>query len=500
MQNKPLSFVHTRRLRIWSMTLMLAISSMVCACDIKQTIKNTYEDITMPAYEVQKFNWGAGASFYSIEHLGQDGGAFIPIPNQNWMKDAQGNIVASWLKDGSWWGGGVAAGMAKWPSLDRLPKTMRVTWYDYADNNFYQLDTDLPSQKWLYELMQQKGVDTGIAEGTIRAIPRYDTFEVGMAPKGLVILWLMGNAGDYKIELAHYQARKIEGMTLAKYKKQYLSETENLMTREDWFEEEAQQKFYRPETLAKLKAGWTPSQDWYVRLRTKYPYRFAMTGNAHLDEYDVYYGNEESNFVLGYEIEHENQTLKAVPKGVRLYFHDNAGQRYWMDMKFHEGAYNSGERDLTAIQKVFETMFPNRTAEDNDKPVKAEDFATMEVHVNDAMNSMSVELVKGTQRIDVKRYDLNVQKLAPDTFYPGVPAPTEEQKRLIKFGPQASTQNRAVKTGNICPQTGMWYCEGVSPEQGIYMRKGDPMPGQSYNKEARTKMEWHLIKPMGDDA
>lgn len=54
----------------------------------------------------------------------------------------------------------------------------------------------------------------------------------------------------------------------------------------------------------------------------------------------------------------------------------------------------------------------------------------MEVHVNDAMNSMSVELVKGTQRIDVKRYDLNVQKLAPDTFYPGVPAPTEEQKKI----------------------------------------------------------------------
>ena len=495
MQNKSLSFVHTRRLRLWSMTLMVAISSMLCACDIKQTIKNTYEDITMPAYEVQKFNWGAGASFYSIEHLGQDGGSFIPVPQENWMKDAQGNIVASWLKDGDWWGGGGGEGMGKKPDMDRLPKTLRVTWYDYADDSFYQLDAELPSQKWLYELMQQKAVFAGSGGNPIAGF-RYDAFQVGMAPKGLVILWLMKRGGDYQLELAHYQARKMEGMTLAKYQEHYVSSTEHVVTREEWLKEEEVDKFYRPETLAKLRAGWTPTQDWYLRLRTKYPYRFAMTGNAHLDEYRVYYGNEEANFVLGYEIERENQTLKAVPKGVRLYFHDNAGQRYWMDMKFHEGAYNSGERDLTAIQKVFETMFPNRTAEDNDKPAKTEDFATMEVHVNDAMNSMSVELVKGTQRIDVKRYDLYVQKLAPDTFYPGVPAPTEEQKRLIKFGPQASIQSHTVKTGNICPRTGMWYCEGVSPEAGIYMRKGDPMPGQSYNKEARTKMLWHLIKPM----
>ena len=388
----------------------------------------------MPAYEVQKFNWGAGASFYSIEHLGQDGGSFIPVPGENWMKDAQGNMVASWLKDGDWWGGGNAGGMGKKPNMDRLPKTMRVTWYDYADDRFYQLDAELPSQKWLYELMQQKGMDTGIAEGNIRSVPRYDTFQVGMAPKGLVILWLMSGGGDYQIELAHYQARQLQDMTLARYKEIYVPETEYMMTREDWFKEEDNQKFYRPETLAKLKSGWTPSQDWYLRLRTKYPYRFVMTGNAHLKEYDAYYGNEESNFVLGYERDQDNQTLKAVPKGVRLYFQDNAGQRYWMDIKFHEGAYNSGERDLTANQQVFEKMFPNRTAKDNDKPVRMEDFAEMEFHVNDAMNSVSIHLVKGHQKLPLHFYSVDVQKLAPYTFYPGVPKPTKEQIELIEHG------------------------------------------------------------------
>ena len=465
--------------------------------NIKQVVQNTYEEMTMPSYEVDKFNWGAGASFYSIEHLGQDGGAFFPVPNENWMKDAEGNIVASWLKDGDWWGGGTASGMAKKADFDRLPKTMRVTWYDYADDSFYQLDAELPSQQLLSELMQQKGIDTNLAEGNIQAVPRYDTFQVGMAPKGLVILWLQGKY-YYQIELAHYQARKIEGMTLEKYN-QILSDGYGQMTREEWFqEEENNQKFYQPETIAQLKSGWTPSQDWYVRLRTKYPYRFSMSGNAHLDEYEAYYGNEESNFIFGFDRAQDDQTLKAVPKGVRLYFHDKAGQRYWMEVKFHKGAYNSGERDLSAIQKVFETLFPNRSANDNDKPVKQEEFATMEFHVNDAMNSMSVDLVKGDKRISIERYGVNVQKLRPYTFYPNVPEPSPEQKRLIEYGPQSKV-NTKVKIGDYCPETGYWSCAYLSSADGLFMRAGDRMPGQSAVARGDIPADtlWTLIKPVG---
>jgi hypothetical protein len=53
-----------------------------------------------------------------------------------------------------------------------------------------------------------------------------------------------------------------------------------------------------------------------------------------------------------------------------------------------------------------------------------------------------------------------------------------------------------VGVGDICPASGMWYCKGVSPETGIYMRKGDIMPGQSYSKEQRETIVWTLIKPI----
>jgi hypothetical protein len=51
-----------------------------------------------------------------------------------------------------------------------------------------------------------------------------------------------------------------------------------------------------------------------------------------------------------------------------------------------------------------------------------------------------------------------------------------------------------AKFGDVCPATGMWYCKNVTTEQGIFMRKGDPMPGQSYRPEEREAMVWSLVK------
>lgn len=53
-----------------------------------------------------------------------------------------------------------------------------------------------------------------------------------------------------------------------------------------------------------------------------------------------------------------------------------------------------------------------------------------------------------------------------------------------------------ASVGASCPITGMWYCESVTSEAGIYFRKGDPMPGQNYSKEQQEAMEWRLVKSM----
>lgn len=53
-----------------------------------------------------------------------------------------------------------------------------------------------------------------------------------------------------------------------------------------------------------------------------------------------------------------------------------------------------------------------------------------------------------------------------------------------------------LKVGDPCPQTGFWQCKRLGGEQGLFLRKGDPMPGQSYSQAEREKMNWRLVKPV----
>ena len=79
--------------------------------------------------------------------------------------------------------------------------------------------------------------------------------------------------------------------------------------------------------------------------------------------------------------------------------------------------------------------------------------------------------------------------------------PTKHSKIVVINESQAQMgmqgiEKRSSRVGQPCPATGMWHCAGVSPVEGIYLRKGDPMPGQSYSKEPQETMEWRLIKPL----
>lgn len=58
------------------------------------------------------------------------------------------------------------------------------------------------------------------------------------------------------------------------------------------------------------------------------------------------------------------------------------------------------------------------------------------------------------------------------------------------------TSSTQLKVGDPCPQTGFWKCEQLGGEQGLFLRKGDPMPGQSFNEKEQATMQWRLVKPM----
>ena len=67
---------------------------------------------------------------------------------------------------------------------------------------------------------------------------------------------------------------------------------------------------------------------------------------------------------------------------------------------------------------------------------------------------------------------------------------------MLEFGPQSKI-NLKVKIGDYCPQTGYWNCEYLSSKDGLFMRAGDRMPGQSAVARGDISADtlWTLIKP-----
>lgn len=451
---------------------------------IKQFAKQTYGDITMPDYQTEKFEWGVANSTY---HALGPKGSIEPYHHENWMKDAQGNFVAGWMLDGSAWGMGTDAIPGGSAAVNRLPKTVRLTYYDYADGHFYRLDAELPQQK-IYELFKQKT----LTHYSIETRPRYYDIKYGIGPKGFIVLWL---SGIDQIEVATFQAQVMPDMTIEKYNQAQEEMSNKLLERSEWFNYRKLDKDIDEAMLAKLQSGWTPSADYYKTLRIKYPWRFEMTGNARMSEYEGYFANKEHRTVFQYEMTQNKIQLKAVPERAGMFFTDKAGQRYYLEFKFYDGYQNEGELDLSAIQKAFARLYPNRTAEDNEQVVPDSEFARIEIKVGDDVTQIQADLVKGEQRIPIQLYNVGYKKLPPHQFDERGPKPTQKEIRLLEFGPQSKV-NTKVKIGDYCPETGYWSCAYLSSADGLFMRAGDRMPGQSAVARGDIPADtlWTLIK------
>ena len=89
------------------------------------------------------------------------------------------------------------------PLIKPVPKRLDIRWFAFTEDKFYEGSFDLP-----FESMQ-KMFDAGLAEGRLLPKPQpYDRVIVGMAPGGLVAVWM--GASTEKVEVANYIARVVD--------------------------------------------------------------------------------------------------------------------------------------------------------------------------------------------------------------------------------------------------------------------------------------------------
>jgi hypothetical protein len=140
----------------------------------------------------EKFEWEPGHSapknypmeIYRIQFIYADNSAI------SWPTPVAGIGADKWGRDA----GGVSVGADQKP----IPVGLNITWLSYAENQFYTGSFKLPYDTML-ELFKKGWTDTD-GFGT------YDHIIVGMAPGGIVEVWLSGAA--HTVDVARFQATK----------------------------------------------------------------------------------------------------------------------------------------------------------------------------------------------------------------------------------------------------------------------------------------------------
>ena len=91
-------------------------------------------------------------------------------------------------------------------SMDKLPKSVDMVWLSLKEDCFYRLKTAIDYEK-IAKLFRE-GFNQRVPNGEVRHAT-YNTVVVGIAPEGVVVLWV--GKGYFPIkEIGRYQAEKIE--------------------------------------------------------------------------------------------------------------------------------------------------------------------------------------------------------------------------------------------------------------------------------------------------
>lgn len=386
--------------------------------------------------ETATMKWDVSFCSYGIDIEPRGQGDVTTLWTDNWMKDAEGQLVAKFYTGfGAAWGAGSMGMGGTSAKASRLPKTMRLKYYDYLEDRFYQLDAELPLRR-IHDLFFRapRIIDKDVNYGTVR--PRYDDVRIGIAPNGHVMLWAAGVGNQ--VELAQYRADVLTGITRKSYNASLPGGTFTLTESED---RRLMLDRLKPETIARIDAGWRPDAMWYMRhIRVKFPWRHAMTGNvSRITELESYQGNAEAESVGVWEMNLYQQIhrMRGIPNTAKFWFHDRQGKRHflWLEFCLRERAVS--EDDLTEVRAAFDEMFPNRQLDDNDYLPGAEDMATVEVHVGDDFKRFTASLVKGNVRLPLPVGKTQHFVLEPFTHWPGNKTEelTPEERRLFQNGP-----------------------------------------------------------------
>lgn len=278
----------------------------------------TSSSTAMPAYQTEKFKLSAGpcaADGYTVMIQGgtfyNSQGTGFPVPSGHVLEGDWGASGTSWVSG---------------DEMQPVPERLKMLWFSYAEDKFYEGDFALPQEK-IYTLLKQGYWDLkNQKKGT------YDEFTVCVLPRGTVVVWLTGNN---QVLVGRFQAHETFP-SAADYQRYYgpANRVEFVKTRQSQMPPEVQQQ---------IKTGTLSTKKWDEYLKT-YPWQVAFNLPFRLDKLSLTGLNAERfKDPLTRELAPYQQLLlapspKPMPRKLYLYGTAEHGAHYVVRVKAFEEA------------------------------------------------------------------------------------------------------------------------------------------------------------------
>ncbi|REC75047.1 hypothetical protein DRF57_11900 [Chryseobacterium rhizosphaerae] len=249
--------------------------------------------------------------------------------------------------------------------LKAVPVKLEVTWASFLENKFYTGSWDLPVDK-IKELFKEGTVNwrTNEKEG-------YSSVVVGLAPGGVVVVWMYGN--DQQVEIGRYQAKETSVAM-----KDYVPGNPTI-TQEEYFDMSKSV----PEAYENMKKNGIQFGIWDT-YRKKYNWRTSIEIPNHTFKnvtLEMYNGEEETLF---------NETIdknpfkeRAIPRLLSYLFEDKNGKQTVFEVRYFDE-----EEIFSLFKKV-----------DENKPIE------IVLRMNDDLTNRRLILKQGNNEFPIQKID-----------------------------------------------------------------------------------------------
>ena len=284
--------------------------------------------------------------------------------DNDWLSIPNGGIVeAGWGDNGMNMGEG---------SL--IPDGFSITYFSYLENKFYTGKFALPKEQI------KKIFEKGLIGYRTKKYVTYDAMIVGMAPGGVLVVWMMSR--DNQIEIGRYQASETDleweifnPRIRIENKNEYVS---GVVSR-------------RPNALANFKKNGLMLGLWDT-YRIKYSWRpvFEFPAGSKVDHIDMKMYNGEEDLLWGEALTANAFVPRAITWRTTMLFFDETGQDYGADIDFDEAE----------IFEAYKQIYRNDKEQDGELVFK----------YNDNRSSLIILLRNKTEEIELRKCKIGIFK------------------------------------------------------------------------------------------